>query len=209
MRILIAMFAVVGLTACANDVPLPPVALPDLTVDDHHVLSAMLDYLFRKPSNVYREQLKQQGIPTGPSATIFVADHTLRVCEPPDFKPSKCADPSLDNAIAAYRLQLRARNERSYRMRPMLGSDVVLMDTEFYFGLSGTAPNRHALIRRRYPETGRRFVVVRFTAPVYPRGGQAVVFVYFSESLGGAGWYLLHLAGDEWNVDRALGGYVQ
>ena len=199
------MFAVVGLTACADDVPHPPVASPDLTVDDHAVLLATLNHL-RKPRQDYREHLEQQEVPTGPSATIFVTDHTLRVCDPPDFKPDECTPPSLDNAIVPYRFQLRARNERSYRLRPLPGSDVELMDTEFYSGLSGTAANRDASIRQRYPETRRHFVVVRFTAPVYPRGGQAVVFASFPS---GAGWYLLRLAGDEWNVDRALGGYVQ
>jgi hypothetical protein len=198
------MFAVVGLTACANDVPLLPVALPDLTVDDHAVLLATLDHL-RKPRKDSRKQLEQQEVPTGPSVTIFVADLTLRVCDPPDFKPSECTDPSLDNAIVPYRLQLRARNERSYRLRPLPGSDVVLMDTEFYSGLSRTGASRDASIRRRYPETRRHFVVVRFTAPIYPRGSQAVVFASFP---GGAAWYLLRLAGDEWSVDRALGGYV-
>jgi hypothetical protein len=203
-RVLVLAVLCAAAFACSS-VPLPSVPEPALTADDLEVFAAVVNDMIRKPRETYRERLKQRGFKVNSSELFLVGDQTLKTCEIHDYDPRRCVDRRLMTCLAAYPLALQDRSRRSYTIGSAFASDILIVDSDYYFSLLRAGPLREGLLRR-YPQSENGDAVF-FSVPLYPRPREAVVLIRHYSN--GASCLLLRLKSDGWSVERAFGGWVE
>jgi hypothetical protein len=192
MRILALLFGIAWLTAC-EQAALPRVAAalePELTPGDVTVLAAAVRSMVQNP---------RYGFSPSVPMTI-VADRTLRICD--DALDPECIPRHALGVLTAQtgRPAVYWRNQRSFRIRGTLGSEVTMQPAEFVFARLNAVRFQRANIWMFGTMT------VLLTAPAYPSPDVAVVYVSAWNS--NAIWTELKRAGSVWHFHRALGVWV-
>jgi hypothetical protein len=186
MKLTVVVVAALVAASCRS-VDLPVATAPDsyvreLTPVDLTVLRAVL-----QPCRICPQ----------PSGPVFVANRTLRVCEPTSMD-EWCVTPFDLRLLGAnfgpsrFARSMYGRNRFSMAVPPRLAAGVEVVAPE-----SGDMPGRPLAERKRN--------VVYVTAPVYPSPTRAVVFT--GSPNWGASWDLLERSGEEWIITHGLGGY--